>query len=239
MPRRAITVTITVINRRAAGRTEMEAKVLRADDKSLEIELRGFPLSMANALRRHLINEVPTMAVEEVMVIENTSSVYNEVLAHRISLIPFRTDLDHFVLPEECNCGNRLGCERCVVRFSLRARAVSEVVTVYSREMVRETGTEVVEPVSGDFPIVKLAPGQTIELELYVRLGTGKKHAKWIPGIATLYDGPDGSRVLYFESFGFLPPARAVLEAAKIFEKRTGELEKVLLEAIGDVGKEA
>lgn len=146
--------------------------MLRADDKSLEIELRGFPLSMANALRRHLINEVPTMAVEEVMVIENTSSVYNEVLAHRISLIPFRTDLDHFVLPEECNCGNRLGCERCVVRFSLRARAVSEVVTVYSREMVRETGTEAVEPVSGDFPIVKLAPGQTIELELYVRLGT-------------------------------------------------------------------
>ncbi len=217
----------------------MEVKVLKADEKSLEIELRGFPLSLANALRRHLINEVPTMAVEEVMIIENTSSMYNEVLAHRISLIPFKTDLDHFVLPEECDCGNRLGCEKCVVRFSLRAKATSGVITVYSRDMIRETGTEVVEPVSGDFPIVKLAPGQAIELELYVRLGTGKKHAKWIPGIATLYDGPEGSRVLYFESFGFLPPARAVVEAAKIFEKRTGELEQVLMEAIGNVGKEA
>ncbi len=217
----------------------MEVKVLKADEKSLEIELRGFPLSLANALRRHLINEVPTMAVEEVMIIENTSSMYNEVLAHRISLIPFKTDLDHFVLPEECDCGNRLGCEKCVVRFSLRAKATSGVITVYSRDMIRETGTEVVEPVSGDFPIVKLAPGQAIELELYVRLGTGKKHAKWIPGIATLYDGPEGSRVLYFESFGFLPPARAVVEAAKIFEKRTGELEQVLTEAIGNVGKEA
>ncbi len=213
--------------------------MLRAGEKSLEIELRGLPLSMANALRRHLINEVPTMAVEELMVIENTSSVYNEVLAHRISLIPFRTDLDNFVLPEECGCDNRLGCERCVVRFSLRARAVSDIVTVYSRDMVRETGTEVVEPASGDFPVLKLAPGQTIELELYVRLGTGRKNAKWIPGIATLYDGPDGSRILYFESFGFLHPARAVLEAAKIFEKRAGELEKVLLEAVGDAGKEA
>ncbi|MDJ0274454.1 MAG: DNA-directed RNA polymerase subunit D [Nitrososphaerota archaeon] len=217
----------------------MEARVLRDDGKSIELELKGVPLSIANAIRRHLINEVPTMAVEEVMVIENSSSVYNEVLAHRISLIPFKTDLDNFVLPEECDCGNRLGCDRCVVRFSLRAKAVSEVVTVYSRDLVRETGTEVVEPVSGDFPIVKLAPGQAIEMELYVRLGTGKKHAKWIPGIATLYDGPDGSRTLYFESFGFLPPARAVLEAAKIFEKRTGELERVLMEALGDAGKEA
>lgn len=217
----------------------MEARIIREDEKSIELELRGVPLSLANAIRRHLINEVPTMAVEEVMVIENSSSVYNEVLAHRISLIPFRTDLDNFVLPEECDCGNRLGCDRCVVRFSLRARAVSEVITVYSRDMVRETGTEVVEPVSGDFPIVKLAPGQAIEMELYVRLGTGKKHSKWIPGIATLYDGPDGSRILFFESFGFLPPARAVLEAAKIFEKRAGELERVLMEAVGDAGKEA
>ncbi|GBC70816.1 hypothetical protein HRbin02_00587 [Candidatus Calditenuaceae archaeon HR02] len=214
-----------------------QVRIAGEGENWLRLELVSVPLSMGNAIRRLIINEVPTMAVEEALVIENTSILTNEVLTHRISLIPFVTDLDNYVLPEECDCGSNLGCDRCSVRFSLRCAATNEVLTVYSSDLVRESGSEVVRPTSGEFQIVKLAPGQNVELELYVRLGKGKKHAKWQPGIATLYE-EDGRRVLYVESFGQLPPRRILLEAVKIFEENVTELENSLEKVIGSGGGE-
>ncbi|MEM4719021.1 MAG: hypothetical protein QW330_03090, partial [Nitrososphaerota archaeon] len=110
----------------------VSVKLLEEDEKSVKLLLSGVPLAVANAIRRMAINEVPTMAIEEVLIIENSSSMPNDVLVHRISLIPFTSDIDRYVPPEECGCGKRLGCERCAVRFVLRAEAKDEPITVYS-----------------------------------------------------------------------------------------------------------
>ena len=185
----------------------------------------SIPNSLANALRRAVINEVPTMAVEEVLIIENSSAMPNEILAHRISLIPFKSDIDNYNLPEECGCGSKLGCEKCVVRYVLRVEAGDDTITVYSRDMVPEDPNTKVAPVSGDFPIVMLAPNQRVELELYIRVGKGRKHAKWQSGVATLYE-EDGRKYLYVESFGFLPARRMVKEALKIVKNKIENMER-------------
>lgn len=204
-------------------------KIVSEDVESITLDVTDVPQPLVNAIRRVIIKEVPTMAVEEVLIIENSSVMTNEVLAHRISLIPFITDLDNFNVAEECSCQSRLGCEKCVVRFVLRAEAVNEPITVYSRDIQPEKHGLVVAPFNGDIPVVALAPGQKIELELYVRLGRGKKHTKWQSGIATLYE-ENGRRYLYVESFGFLPPRRMVLEAAKIVKTRVHEMGQGLKE---------
>lgn len=207
----------------------MAVELLESDDKSMKVEFRGVPLAVANAIRRLIISEVPTMAVEEVLVIENTSGMTNEILTHRISLIPFVSDIDHHVPPDECTCGSKLGCERCVVRYVLKAEAGDQPLTVYSRDMVPENPNTTVVPVSGNVPIVKLAPGEKIELEVYVRVGRGKMHAKWQPGIATLYESKGTEkRILFVESFGFLEPKRMILEAIKILNKKVSELAHVI-----------
>jgi len=210
----------------------MLVRLLESNDKSIKIEFEGVLLAVANAIRRLIISEVPTMAVEEVLVIENSSGMTNEVLAHRISLIPFVSDIDRYVPPEECTCGSKLGCEKCVVRYVLKAEAGDQPITVYSRDMVPEDPNTTVIPVSGNIPIVKLAPGEKIELELYVRVGKGKKHAKWQPGIATLYESQESAdrRILFVESFGFLEPKRMVLEAVKILNKKVNNLMRVIRE---------
>lgn len=213
--------------------------MLEQDSKSIKLELVDIPLAVANAIRRFIVREVPTMAVEEVLMIENTSGMTNEILAHRISLIPFVSDIDRYVPPEECTCGSKLGCDKCVVRYVLKAEANDTPLTVYSGDMVPEDPNTTVVPVSKKIPIVKLAPGEKIELELYVRVGRERQHAKWQPGIATLYEkgGTDGNaRVLYVESFGFLEPKRMVLEAVKIFRGKVRELSEVLVQKLSGGG---
>lgn len=210
--------------------------IVSRTEESVTVDVSDIPHYLANAMRRMVIQEVPTMAVEEVLVIENTSPLTNEVLSHRISLIPFITDLDNYNLPEECSCQSRLGCEKCVVRFVLHAEAVDKIVTVYSRDIQAETPSGNVRPFSGDIPVTVLAPGQRVELELYVRLGRGRKHSKWQSGIATLYE-EDGRKYLYVESFGFLPPDRIVAESVKIVVRKIGELENVFRELISNVEK--
>lgn len=67
----------------------------------LVFEMIGVDVSFANALRRILIGEVPTMAIETVFIWDNTSIIHDEVLAHRIGLIPIDVDARYFEEYEE------------------------------------------------------------------------------------------------------------------------------------------
>jgi len=61
----------------------------------------------------------------------------------------------------------------------LDVEAESDERIVYSKDLTPEDPN--IAPVSGEIPIVKLAPGQRIRLEAYAKLGRGKEHAKWQP----------------------------------------------------------
>ncbi len=162
----------------------MDVKIVEEKENSLRFVLKGASHAYANALRRAMIAEVPAMAIEDVIIIENTSVLYDEVMAHRLGLIPLKTDLDAYVLPEECDCKSDLGCSKCRASFTLEAEAVDEPVMVYSSDLKPEAD---VTPVSGGIPIVKLGPRQRLKLELYARLGRGIEHAKWQPVSACAY----------------------------------------------------
>jgi len=162
----------------------LDIKILEEKENSLRFLLKGAAHAYANALRRAMIAEVPAMAIEDVIVIENTSVLYDEVMAHRLGLIPLKTDLDAYVLPEDCDCKSELGCSKCRASFTLEAEALDEPVMVYSSDLKPEAD---VVPVSGGIPIVKLGPRQRLKLELYARLGRGIEHAKWQPVSACAY----------------------------------------------------
>jgi len=163
----------------------MEVKVLETNDLSIRFIIRGMPVPIANSLRRVMVAEVPTMAIEDVFVIENSSPMEDEVLAHRLGLIPLKTDLDAYVLPEECDCKSEMGCSKCSVLLTLDVAASDSIRTAYSGEL--KSSDPRVVPVSDKIPIVKLAPGQRVQLEAYAKLGRGKTHAKWQPVSACVY----------------------------------------------------
>jgi len=58
--------------------------------------LIGIDASIANAFRRILIAEIPTVAIETVYVWNNTSIIQDEVLAHRLGLVPLKGSVEGF-----------------------------------------------------------------------------------------------------------------------------------------------
>ena len=85
----------------------MNIKVLSKDQQKVTFILEGINPVIANTIRRYVINYVPTMAVEEVTFQKNSSALYDEMLAHRLGLIPLESDLKSYNLPEECKCGGK------------------------------------------------------------------------------------------------------------------------------------
>jgi len=86
----------------------VEIKVLERDDRNMRLLIQGADAPFMNALRRTIIAEVPCMAIDEVVIIENSSVLQDEIIAHRLGLIPLKTDLDGYNLPEECSCKSEL-----------------------------------------------------------------------------------------------------------------------------------
>ena len=205
----------------------MDIKVLSREQDTLRFVLSDVPPAFANALRRIVLAEVPVMAIDDVMILENSSVMYDEILAHRLGLIPITTD-QTYNLPEECTCKSELGCEKCRASLSLEIEASDPVEVVYSSFLKPENAE--VKPVSDKIPIVKLAQGQRLKLEAYARLGRGRDHAKWQPASACTYSYDEKARTFTFlvESTGTLPPERLVLEAARLINAKTLSFEEGL-----------
>ena len=177
----------------------------------MSVKLKGIPLQYANALRRLCLNGVPVFAIDTVDIIENSSVLPDEGLAHRLGLVPLKTDLSRFNEPAKCECQSETGCSNCKVMLVLDSGDSDVSKTVLTDELTSED--ESVKPISDKIPIVQLAPGQRVKVECYARLGRGREHAKWnSSNIATLVEtDKDDERILTVESTGALNPEEIIL----------------------------
>jgi len=164
---------------------QLKIEVLEKNETNISLAIKGADVPLMNALRRIALAEVPSMAIDEVVMIENSSILQDEIIAHRLGLTPLKTDLDSYNLPGECQCQSEFGCSLCRVTLTMDAEAPEGTRTVYSGELVSEN-PEIV-PVSDKVPLIKLAKGQKLKLEAYARLGKGKNHAKWQPVCVCAY----------------------------------------------------
>lgn len=188
-------------------------EVVSKTNERIVLRFNNVPRQYINAIRRISISEVPTLAIDDVVMMENSSVMHDEAIAHRLGLIPLRTDLKRFVLPQDCDCNNSLGCSKCRVLLVLDSEANDKTKVVTSGELVSED--EVVTPVSRDVPIITLAPSQKLKFEAYARLGLGSNHAKWQPTTcSTVTDGKDQNQsILTVETTGALT-AEETIDAA-------------------------
>ncbi|MBW2994491.1 DNA-directed RNA polymerase subunit D, partial [Candidatus Woesearchaeota archaeon] len=156
-----------------------EIQMLNKDKKTgrVDVLLKNTTAALANTIRRTIIDSVPTMAIEEVEFRKNDSVLYDEILAHRLGLIPLKTDLKSYMLPENCKCKGE-GCARCTLKLILKAKGPG---TVYASDI--KSKDPKIKPVYPKMIIVKLLKGQELELEATAILGHGNDHVKFSPGL--------------------------------------------------------
>jgi len=203
-------------------------EVIKKDNKKISVKMKGVPLHYANALRRVCLNGVPIFAIDTVDIIENSSVLPDEGLAHRLGLIPIKTDLSRFNEPSKCDCQSESGCSNCRVMLVLDSGDSDVTRTVLSNELTSED--ESIKPISDKISIVQLTQGQRIKVECYARLGRGTEHAKWnSANISTLTDTDKKDQsVLTVESTGALSPEQIILAGVDEVSNRLGEFKDMI-----------
>ncbi len=116
--------------------------------------------NLANAIRKS-VSEVATLAIDEVEIFKNDSALYDEILAHRIGLVPLKT--------EKTMSG------KTQIDFKLTKKGPC---TVYSEDLKGSA-----DVVLGKIPLTLLGEDQKLELVATARLGTAREHAKFVPGL--------------------------------------------------------
>jgi DNA-directed RNA polymerase subunit D len=155
----------------------MDIKVLEKTDTKLVFVVENISIEMANSIRRIITSEIPVMAIDEVIVLKNDSPLYDEIISHRLSMIPLTTDLETYKLPQDCDCGG-FGCALCQVSLTCEViNTTNAPLEVYSGDL--KSNDPKIVPVDPKIPIVKIDKNNQLIFEAYAILGKAKDHVKW------------------------------------------------------------
>jgi len=179
----------------------LQVAIMERGEDQMVLRVTGTDLSVVNALRRVVISEVPTMAIDLVVMESNTSPLADEFIAHRLGLIPLvSARVDSYNYTIDCTCTASDRCPLCSVEFTLNAVCGEELATrdVTSRDLrlvVVDGGGGGGAPASSKPPvtpadggekesgiiIARLREKQELKLRAIAKKGIGKEHAKWSP----------------------------------------------------------
>jgi DNA-directed RNA polymerase subunit D len=147
---------------------EYDIEVIDADERSAEFVVRGITPAFANGIRRAMLADVPTLSIDTVRMIENSSVMFDEVIGLRLGLVPLTT-------PDDVREGEE-------ITLSLD---VGGPATAYSGDI--ETSDDLVEPAAKNIPIIELKEDQRLAFEADATLASGTDHAKHQGGVAVGY----------------------------------------------------
>ena len=154
---------------------DFDVEFIAKDDRTARFVVRGLTPAFANGIRRAMVANVPTMSIDTVRVIENSSVMFDEVIGLRLGLVPLTTPIGEF---EEGDS----------VTLSLDVEGpeeFGETVTAYSGDI--QTSDDLVEPADENIPIIDLKRGQRLSFEAEAVLGRGRDHARFQGGVSVGY----------------------------------------------------
>jgi len=181
----------------------LKIKIIDLSESEIEFDLIGVDASLANAFRRILLAEIPTMAIEKVFIYNNTSVIKDEILAHRLGLIPLNADANLFEYKDddgEESAENTLVFElnvACTKGFNQKDNYNNEDnyknSKVFSKSIKwtpigdQASTLKPVKPLYDDILVVKMRPGHKLDIKMHAVKGLGKDHAKFSPVATASY----------------------------------------------------
>lgn len=197
------------------------------DDMKAVFQIKGLSNAYINTIRRLIGEEVPTIAIEKVEIIKNSSALYDEVIAHRLGLVVLKTDLKSYKLPDEEHPEESALNS---VKLTLESKGPG---IVYASQL-KSKDPQVV-PVYPKTPIAKLLKDQELKVVATAVMGVGRDHAKWAPGMAyyeiNADEGVEPSKndvTFTVEAWGQLSVKEMVTQALDSFDVKLEEFQKEL-----------
>ena len=162
----------------------MQIEIVEMEDRKAKFILRNSSPAMANALRRTMLQDIPKMAIDKVEFhlgpimqddkeYESVTSLFDEIIAHRLGLIPVPTT-DQFTFQKDCSCGG-VGCPGCTIMYSLNKVGPG---TVLSGDLM-PLGDSTLKVKDEAIPIVELTDTQAVLIYATAVMGPAKQHVKW------------------------------------------------------------
>ncbi|MFH0954951.1 MAG: DNA-directed RNA polymerase subunit D [Candidatus Micrarchaeota archaeon] len=180
----------------------VEVKKLEEKNNRLSLIVSDADIALMNSLRRTIMNSVPVFAAEKIILYENSSVMPDEMLSHRLGMIPISVSQKQTKKGDEVNL----------------ALDKEGPCTVYASDIVsKDAGVTVLDE---SVPIIKLAKGQKVKLEIHAVAGVGKTHSKFQPALVTYKQIPivDFSNVKNPEAVAKVFPHGTVeIKAKKLF----------------------
>ncbi|KAG7195091.1 45 kDa subunit of RNA polymerase II [Scheffersomyces spartinae] len=161
--------------------------IRNAERDRVDFMLKDVDLAMANSLRRVMLAEVPTLAIDLVEIEVNTSVLADEFISHRLGLIPLNSEgIDGLSYSRDCTCDQY--CANCSVKLELTAKCDTEsTMNVYASDLAKHhngsvLGDPVIRDPHGKGPLIcKLRKHQELRISCIAKKGIAKEHAKWSP----------------------------------------------------------
>ncbi len=191
---------------------KMKTELAESKENKLSLKISGADLAFLNAIRRYAMSRVPILAIDKVSMYENTSSMFDEYIAHRVGLIPIIT-------PK----GAKEGME---VQFSLDECGPK---IVYSGSF---KGSDAEAKVAKEeIPVITLFEEQNLRMEGAAVVGRGITHAKFQAGLVSYGEDEKGDVLFKAESFFQMSPTEMLVRGCKELENDISNLGKALKKA--------
>ncbi len=196
----------------------MKIKNIKEKDGKLKFKLEDSNPATANAIRRTLQREIPTLAVTKVSFFQNTSTMFDEYIAHRIGMTPLSTPED-YELTESAPS-------------TMMSMTAKDPGIVHAEEMeIEDPKVKIVNPKT---PIIKLGKNQEIKLEGTIELGLGKDHARHKPCLATYKtktdkkaeEDPETEFNFTIESYVEKEPIELLKQSLEIIKEKSNEFKE-------------
>jgi DNA-directed RNA polymerase alpha subunit len=192
-------------------------------------------ISLCNSLRRIMISDIPTIAIDVVKILKNTSILPDETISHRVGLIPikiFNKDTENQLDPDtklyielDTSGINDIGTSTgtSTKDIGTSTKDGTSIKTIFSNSLIIKNKSSDFE-IPPDYIIAKIKRGQEIKLTAIATVNTGYAHAKWSPSCGVSFIENENEFVFNIESTSALPPRDIFIRSVSILKEKLEEL---------------
>lgn len=159
-----------------------EIKFIKKNKHCIEFETKNVHVSFLNAIRRIVLTEIPSLAFDKILFEKYSCGMNEDMLAHRISLVPICFSNINLKHPGQCTCVN-LGCNKCEIEFDLEVKNQENCIqNVHCSDLVSSSDSVKILSYpdnNNGILLCQLHPKEVIKLKAKAVLGYGKDHEKW------------------------------------------------------------